>query len=73
MTDTDDTDDTPSVRRTVLELLRQHPDGVSDDLLVATVADRADASAFLARTTVGRLEREGMIYAVGDDWKVTEP
>jgi len=39
---------------------------------VATVADRADASAFLARTTVGRLEREGMIYSVNDRWKVTE-
>lgn len=62
----------PSVRRCVLNTLREHPDGVAADVLVSVVADEADASERLVRITLGRLEAEGELYAAEDCYKVTD-
>lgn len=66
------TPERPSVRSAIMNALREHPDGMSGSLLIALVAWRADASAMLVRTTLKRLEREGVVYH-GTEWKVTRP
>jgi len=75
MTDTDDAvfTETPDVRATVLEHLRNHPEGLTPETLVAAVVRDADTSERVVTLTLTRLEETGMIYHANDRWKVTDP
>ena len=74
---TDEIPHRPPVRRVVVDTLSD-AGSVTDDLLVATVHDEADAAPWMIRATIERMERAGVIYnASGDEmdprWKLTNP
>jgi hypothetical protein len=67
------TDTPPSTPRAVIETLGAYRTfGVSTPLLVAVVADRADAGLTTVRATIQHLEQTGDIYSPDDGatWKV---
>jgi len=67
------TDTPPSTPRAVIELLGEYRTfGVSYPLLVAVVADRADAGLTTVRATIAHLQRTGDIYSPdgGETWRV---
>lgn len=68
------TETPPSTPRAVVETLAEYPTfGVSENLLVAIVAERADAGLMTVRTTIKHLQKKGDIYSPdgGDTWRAT--
>lgn len=73
---TQETPERPPVRRVVRGLLVDHG-SVTDPLLVAATHAETNAAPSRIRETLGRMERNGIIYnATGDEtrprWKATQ-
>jgi len=64
---TDDVEDASTIRRTIQQLLRERDDSPTRSEVVINANLRLDASAPMIAGELDELERNGLVYCVGEN------